>query len=103
MFLQCGNYGIGGYYGPHPDFFQYDSNDPFKYTPLINRISTVMTVMEAPDAGGATAFPYIGQVVFPETGSAVMWFNTLPSAEPDEETIHAACPVLLGQKWSKLY
>ena len=34
-------------------------------------------------------------------GSAVWWFNTKSDSVPDPETKHAACPVLLGQKWSK--
>ena len=62
-----------------------------------------MTVLEAPEAGGATVFPFIGQAIFPEKGSAVVWYNVHSSAAPDKETQHAACPVLLGQKWSKFY
>ena len=34
-------------------------------------------------------------------GSAVWWFNTKSDSVPDPETKHAACPVLLGQKWSE--
>ena len=52
--------------------------------------------------GGATAFPYVGVTAIPEKGSAVAWFNTRTDAQVDLETQHAACPVLLGQKWSKI-
>ena len=66
---QCGNYGIGGEYGIHPDYQKYDPNDLFKYNQNINRISTVMTVLDAPEAGGATVFPFLGLAVFPQKGS----------------------------------
>ena len=61
-----------------------------------------MLNMFAPTAGGATVWPFLGVNVFPEKGSAVWWFNTKSDSVPDLETKHAACPVLLGQKWSKL-
>ncbi len=53
--------------------------------------------------GGATVWPYLGVSIFPEKGSAAMWFNTRSTAFPDYLTLHAACPVLLGQKWSKYH
>jgi len=52
-------------------------------------------------SGGATVWPFVGVYVMPEKGSAVAWFNTRTDAHVDLETQHAACPVLLGQKWSK--
>ena len=85
----------------HPDYFAYDPGNVFRYSSKINRIVTVMTVLEAPDAGGATVFPFLGQAVFPQTGSAAVWFNVKPSGEPIPEVHHAACPILLGQKWSE--
>ena len=71
-------------------------------TDNINRVSTVLSVLDDPEAGGATVWPFLGVNVFPEKGSAVWWFNTKSDSVPDLETKHAACPVLLGQKWSKL-
>lgn len=97
---QCGNYGLGGSYGVHGDFFPYDPDDIFLHYPKINRVVTVMTILEAPEAGGATAFPYLGVMPFPETGSSVFWFNLRRSGIPDRNTRHAACSVMLGQKWS---
>ena len=95
--FMCGNYGIGGHYGVHPDYHKYSAPS---YN--INRISTVLSVLDDPEAGGATVWPFLGVNVFPEKGSAVWWFNTKSDSVPDLETKHAACPVLLGQKWSKL-
>lgn len=100
-FSQCGNYGIGGHYGIHPDFYDYDLSAFVDESRTINRISTVMNVFDAPLAGGATVFPFLGISIFPEKGSAAFWFNTKDDAVPDQLTLHSACPVLLGQKWSK--
>ena len=94
--FMCGNYGIGGHYGVHPDYHHYS-----KPNYNINRISTVLSVLDDPEAGGATVWPFLGVNIFPEKGSAVWWFNTKSDSVPDLETKHAACPVLLGQKWSK--
>lgn len=34
-------------------------------------------------------------------GTAVFWYNLFPSGEGDYSTRHAACPVLVGNKWGK--
>ncbi len=34
-------------------------------------------------------------------GTAVFWYNLFPSGEGDYSTRHAACPVLLGNKWGE--
>ena len=95
--FMCGNYGIGGHYGVHPDYHKYSAPSD-----NINRVSTVLSVLDEPKAGGATVWPFLGVNVFPEKGSSIWWFNTKSDSVPDLETKHAACPVLLGQKWSKL-
>ena len=55
--------------------------------------------MEVPEKGGATVFPEISAVVKPIRRSAAFWFNLFPSGEGDLRTMHAACPVLFGNKW----
>lgn len=97
--FMCGNYGIGGHYGTHPDFSDYDEAKFLIPGDRVNRISTVMMVLQAPVAGGATVFPYIGAPVYPEQGSAVAWYNLRSSGVPHQLTRHCACPVLYGQKW----
>ena len=61
--FQCGNYGIGGHYGTHPDFYDYDESAFHKPESKINRISTVMTILEAPEAGNKHIIQ--GCVIFP--------------------------------------
>ena len=60
------------------------------------------THQRIPLTGGATVWPYLGVSVFPEKGSSAMWFNVRSDAQVDNLSLHAACPVLLGQKWSEL-
>jgi prolyl 4-hydroxylase len=49
--------------------------------------------------GGDTVFPYIKVRVPPRKGNAAFWYNLRSSGEDDYYTRHAACPVLLGNKW----
>lgn len=53
------------------------------------------------EQGGATVFPNIHKAVYPQRGTAVMWYNLKDDGQPDELTLHAACPVLVGSKWGK--
>jgi len=95
--FMCGNYGIGGHYWTHPDY--YSKERVKEMGTKGNRVATILTVLEAPKAGGATVWPFAGISVFPEKGSAIFWHNTLTDSEPDPFTQHTACAVLLGNKW----
>lgn len=53
-------------------------------------------------SGGATVFPYLDVAVQPVRGAAVFWYNIHESGELDFHTRHGACPVLYGNKWSKI-
>ncbi|XP_050316542.1 prolyl 4-hydroxylase subunit alpha-2 [Bactrocera neohumeralis] len=94
--LQVANYGIGGHYEPHFDFFTdnctYNLSDG-------NRIATGIFYLSDVEEGGGTAFPYLRLVVKPQHGSVLLWYNLHRSEEPDYRTRHAACPVLKGSKW----
>uniref|UniRef100_A0A673K9Y6 Prolyl 4-hydroxylase subunit alpha-1 n=1 Tax=Sinocyclocheilus rhinocerous TaxID=307959 RepID=A0A673K9Y6_9TELE len=97
--LQVANYGVGGQYEPHFDFGRKDEPDAFKELGTGNRIATWLFYMSDVTAGGATVFPEVGAVVKPMKGTAVFWYNLFSSGEGDYSTRHAACPVLLGNKW----
>uniref|UniRef100_A0A8B9G6R4 Prolyl 4-hydroxylase subunit alpha-1 n=1 Tax=Amazona collaria TaxID=241587 RepID=A0A8B9G6R4_9PSIT len=94
--LQVANYGVGGQYEPHFDFARANA---FKELGTGNRIATWLFYMSDVSAGGATVFPEVGASVWPKKGTAVFWYNLFPSGEGDYSTRHAACPVLVGNKW----
>ncbi|KYO42403.1 hypothetical protein Y1Q_0022249 [Alligator mississippiensis] len=98
-FGRVANYGVGGQYEPHFDFARKDEPDAFKELGTGNRIATWLFYMSDVSAGGATVFPEVGASVWPKKGTAVFWYNLFPSGEGDYSTRHAACPVLVGNKW----
>ena len=53
------------------------------------------------EEGGATSFPNQGIAVFPSKGSLLFWYNLKQSGREADESLHGACPVLYGIKWSK--
>ncbi|XP_071379446.1 prolyl 4-hydroxylase subunit alpha-1-like [Centroberyx affinis] len=97
--LQVANYGVGGQYEPHFDFGRKDEPDAFKELGTGNRIATWLLYMSDVASGGATVFTDVGAAVWPKKGTAVFWYNLFPSGEGDYRTRHAACPVLVGNKW----
>ncbi|XP_057214475.1 prolyl 4-hydroxylase subunit alpha-1a [Triplophysa rosa] len=97
--LQVANYGVGGQYEPHFDFGRKDEPDAFKELGTGNRIATWLFYMSDVAAGGATVFSDVGAAVKPMKGTAVFWYNLFPSGDGDYSTRHAACPVLVGNKW----
>lgn len=97
--LQVANYGVGGQYEPHFDFGRKDEPDAFEELGTGNRIATWLLYMSDVPAGGATVFTDVGASVKPKKGSAVFWFNLHASGDGDYRTRHAACPVLVGNKW----
>ncbi|XP_021343232.1 prolyl 4-hydroxylase subunit alpha-1-like [Mizuhopecten yessoensis] len=99
--FQVVNYGIGGHYS-----FHYDALDMRNRTEIEDgsykhedRIATWMFYLNTVEAGGATVFPKLNIRILPIKGSAVFWYNLLPSGEVDYRTQHASCPVLFGTKW----
>ncbi|XP_061396348.1 prolyl 4-hydroxylase subunit alpha-2-like [Musca vetustissima] len=92
--LQVANYGLGGHYEPHVDFYLTGVTE--EYT---NRISTSIFYLSDVEQGGATAFPYLKIAIKPTKGSVLFWFNLHRSLDGDYRTKHAGCPVLKGSKW----
>ncbi|XP_030371061.1 prolyl 4-hydroxylase subunit alpha-2-like [Scaptodrosophila lebanonensis] len=94
--IQVISYGVGGHYGVHGDYFEGQADSNLLHD---NRIATVLFYLNDVEQGGATVFPRIKRHVLPRLGDALLWYNLLPSGEPDLRTRHAACPVIVGSKW----
>lgn len=115
--LQIANYGIGGFYEPHFDFARivplrpppWEKRDNYTHLSVTSnhqrnldageRIATMLFYMSEVKSGGATVFTNIGQAVQATKGDAVFWYNLMHDGSGDYLTRHAACPVLLGEKW----
>eukprot|EP00657_Telonema_sp_P-1_P006712 TRINITY_DN26110_c0_g1_i1.p1 TRINITY_DN26110_c0_g1~~TRINITY_DN26110_c0_g1_i1.p1 ORF type:complete len:193 (-),score=45.18 TRINITY_DN26110_c0_g1_i1:99-677(-) len=94
--LQVLKYGTGQFYQPHQD------ESGAKGQLAGPRIMTLFMYLNNVTEGGHTEFPNVqsGLAVKPKRGSAVLWFNTLDQdvQAPDNRTLHAARPVITGQK-----
>ncbi|XP_039956307.1 prolyl 4-hydroxylase subunit alpha-1 [Bactrocera tryoni] len=97
-YMQVANYGIGGQYDPHRDYF--DVQDPSaEGLPWIgNRIGTHLFFASDVEQGGYTVFPLLNVYAKPVKGSMVMWRNLHKSLDLDKRTLHAGCPVIKGTK-----
>ena len=96
--LQVVNYGVGGHYEPHVDFFG-DSLDLVEG----DRVATMLFYLgSSPQqkeddqkvVGGATVFPFLHLAVKPQSGAALFWYNTKRGGGGggDPATLHAGCP-----------
>jgi prolyl 4-hydroxylase len=96
--LQVLRYRPGAEYKPHYDYF-----DPAQSgTPTIlkrggQRVATLVTYLNTPQAGGGTTFPDVGLEVAPVKGNAV--FFSYDRAHPSTRTLHGGAPVVEGEKW----
>ncbi|KAH8363049.1 hypothetical protein KR084_004821, partial [Drosophila pseudotakahashii] len=87
--FQVINYGLGGYFETHLDL------------KLLEEISFLQ--LSNVTQGGATYFPALNITVFPKIGSALFWFNLDNKGNPQMETLHTGCSVIVGSKWGLLY
>ncbi|KAH8280857.1 hypothetical protein KR054_001717, partial [Drosophila jambulina] len=101
--FQIINYGIGGHYGPHYDFFNYSGVIDYKKDKRANitgdRIGTVLFYLSDVEQGGETVFPDAGYAIKPQAGTALFWYNLHTDGIGDMATTHGACPVIVGSKW----
>ncbi|XP_043655495.1 prolyl 4-hydroxylase subunit alpha-2-like [Drosophila teissieri] len=100
--FQIINYGIGGHYNMHKDYFNL-TKIPYKEVALAehfgDRIATVLFYLSDVEQGGATVFPKSGYTIYPRAGTALLWYNLHTDGHCDPSTLHAACPVMVGSKW----
>ena len=97
--IQVANYGIGGHFVGHID--ATDEQLPFYWKHTIgDRLATLLFYFSDVTLGGATVFPKLDLAVNPVKGSAAFWYNLHWNGTGNWDTWHAACPVLLGNKWA---
>ncbi|XP_041732175.1 prolyl 4-hydroxylase subunit alpha-3 [Coregonus clupeaformis] len=97
-YLQVVNYGIGGHYEPHFDHATSASSPLFRLN-TGNRVATFMIYLSSVDAGGSTAFIHANFSVPVVENAALFWWNLHRNGQGDGDTLHAGCPVLVGDKW----
>ncbi|XP_060929655.1 prolyl 4-hydroxylase subunit alpha-3 [Limanda limanda] len=97
-YLQVVNYGIGGHYEPHFDHATSPSSPVYKLK-TGNRVATFMIYLSPVEAGGSTAFIYANFSAPVVERAAIFWWNLHRNGEGDADTLHAGCPVLIGDKW----
>ncbi|ETN81225.1 oxidoreductase, 2OG-Fe(II) oxygenase family protein [Necator americanus] len=97
--LQVQNYGVGGHYDPHFDHARKEETESFKTLGTGNRVATVLFYMTEPRYGGGTVFTEVKSTVLPTKNDALFWYNLHKYGDGNVLTRHAACPVLLGEKW----
>ncbi|XP_041088998.1 prolyl 4-hydroxylase subunit alpha-3 isoform X2 [Polyodon spathula] len=97
-YLQVVNYGIGGHYEPHFDHATSESSPLYKLN-TGNRVATFMVYLNSVEAGGSTAFISANFSVPVVKNAALFWWNLLRNGKGNGDTLHAGCPVLVGDKW----
>lgn len=83
----------------HADFFYIDQ----PYWEQVRghggqRTWTAMIYLDAPEAGGETAFTHLQMRVQPKPGQLLAWNNMREDGSPNSWTIHEGCPVKSGIK-----
>nr|CAD2173968.1 unnamed protein product [Meloidogyne enterolobii] len=63
------------------------------------RIVTVLFYLSTPEKGGYTVFNNVKTIAKSTKHDALFWYNLWRNGDRDLRTMHASCPVLLGEKW----
>eukprot|EP00898_Chlorokybus_atmophyticus_P003029 jgi/Chlat1/3727/Chrsp259S03881 len=111
--LQVLHYEIGQKYDAHFDWF----NDKFNTRNGGQRIATVLMYLTDVEEGGETTFPTStksaeeaskhwspcasrGVAAKPKKGDALLFWSMTLEGKEDHDSLHAGCPVIIGDKWS---
>ncbi|KAL6143393.1 hypothetical protein ACLB2K_054088 [Fragaria x ananassa] len=89
------HYDHGQKYAPHYD----SSSDKADQELGGHRVATLMETIEAKD-GILYDSAKKGFSVKPIKGDALLFFNLLPDATIDQNSVHGSCPVIEGEKWA---
>ncbi|CAA0831080.1 Probable prolyl 4-hydroxylase 3, partial [Striga hermonthica] len=113
--LQILHYEVGQKYEAHCDYFE----DEFNLKNGGQRLATVLMYLSNVEEGGETVFPLAkgnfsstpgwdkmsecakaGLPVKPRMGDALLFWSLKPDGREDPMSLHEACPVIRGNKWS---
>ncbi|KAG5530138.1 hypothetical protein RHGRI_030492 [Rhododendron griersonianum] len=109
--LQILHYEVGQKFEPHYDYFQNE----FNIKNGGQRMATVLMYLSDVEEGGETVFPAAkgnvsavalsqsgkkGLSVKPKMGDALLFWSMKPDGTLDSSSLHGACPVIKGNKWS---
>ncbi|XP_073012399.1 probable prolyl 4-hydroxylase 3 [Typha latifolia] len=113
--LQILHYEVGQKYEPHYDYFA----DEYNTKNGGQRMATLLMYLSDVEEGGETIFPNAkvnssslpwydqlsdcgkrGLSVKPKMGDAVLFWSMKPDGTLDPLSLHGACPVIKGNKWS---
>eukprot|EP00316_Scyphosphaera_apsteinii_P000268 CAMPEP_0119331566 /NCGR_PEP_ID=MMETSP1333-20130426/80828_1 /TAXON_ID=418940 /ORGANISM="Scyphosphaera apsteinii, Strain RCC1455" /LENGTH=1014 /DNA_ID=CAMNT_0007341197 /DNA_START=36 /DNA_END=3080 /DNA_ORIENTATION=+ len=82
---------------------RYDAHYDWGVGSASTRFATVLIYLNIPQEGGLTAFPKATTseplAVHPGLGGAILFYNILQDGNPDRDSLHAALPVIEGEKW----
>jgi prolyl 4-hydroxylase len=98
--VQGQRYAVGQQFKPHHDFF----HEGEAYWEEMQRTGgqrtwTAMIFLNAPEAGGQTAFPEAGLRITPRAGNLLTWNNMDAAGQPNPFSIHQGMPVEKGVKY----
>ncbi|WJX94117.1 procollagen-proline 4-dioxygenase [Trifolium repens] len=109
------HYEVGQMYVPHTDYFE----DALNIKNGGQRIATMLLYLSDVEEGGETVFPAAkgnfssvpwwnelsdcgkkGLSIKPKMGDALLFWSMKPNGTTDPSSLHGACPVIKGDKWS---
>ena len=90
---QVVHYEKGQYYNAHHD---WRNNRP--QTRFLTFLIYLSDMLHE-NAGGETNFPKLNQKFHPGKGNVILFYDMMPDGNVDDLTLHAALPVIEGEKW----
>jgi len=66
----------------------------------VRRTHTALVFLNDVEDGGHTAFPKLGLVIPPKTGTLIVWKNMDSRGRIIDASLHAGTPVVRGEKWA---
>jgi len=98
--IQGQRYLVGQEFKAHTDYFEPNGPDFETFCSVAGqRTWTAMIYLNAPEAGGATAFPHLKAKVAPEQGALLAWNNLDATGNPNPWTLHHGTQVEAGSKY----